>query len=116
MIGIGGFIGSIGRYSLAQFVQNKFFEIFPYGTLVVNIIGCFVIGLIYAISEKTSLQPEWRLFLATGICGGFTTFSAFSMETINMLRDGELFLGSIYVICSITFCLLATFLGFVLFK
>lgn len=116
MIGIGGFIGSIGRYGLAQFIQNRFLAVFPYGTLSVNIIGCFIIGLVYALSERTTLQPEWRLFLATGLCGGFTTFSAFSLETINLLRDGEFFLSALYVLFSVAIGLLATFLGFILFK
>jgi CrcB protein len=116
MIGVGGFIGSIGRYGLAQFIQNRFLAVFPYGTLTVNIIGCFMIGLLYALSERTTLTPEWRLFLATGVCGGFTTFSAFSLETINLLRDGELFLSALYIVFSIGAGLLATYMGFVLFK
>lgn len=116
LIGIGGFIGSTARYGFSQFIQSKFLNVFPYGTLSVNIIGCFVIGILYAISERTTLQPEWRLFLATGVCGGFTTFSAFSLDTITLLRDGEFFLSAVYILFSVAAGLLATYLGFVIFK
>ena len=109
MIGVGGFIGSILRYLLAQFVQGRFLSAFPFGTLVVNIIGCFVIGLIYGASEKGALSAEWRLFLATGICGGFTTFSAFSNETVALLRGGQALYAAAYVTASILIGLAATF-------
>ncbi|MCI0751499.1 MAG: fluoride efflux transporter CrcB [Flammeovirgaceae bacterium] len=88
-IGVGSFIGGVLRYLLAQSVQARFLSTFPWGTLGVNVVGCFVIGLIFGLSEKGSLNQEWRLFFATGLCGGFTTFSAFSNETFGMLRDGQ---------------------------
>jgi fluoride exporter len=111
-IGVGSFLGGILRYVLSQFVQAKFLSAFPFGTLSVNIIGCLVIGLVYALSERTSLTPEWRLFLATGICGGFTTFSAFSSETFSMLRDGQLWYASAYVLASLILGVFATFIGY----
>jgi CrcB protein len=88
-IGIGGFLGTVGRFYLASFVQHKFLINWPYGTFAVNIIGCFLIGLIYAVGERTVMAPEWRLFLATGLCGGLTTFSAFSIEIVGLLRGGQ---------------------------
>lgn len=88
-IGIGGFLGSVARYYLASLVQSKFLVNWPYGTFAVNIIGCFLIGLIYAVSERTIMAPEWRLFLATGLCGGLTTFSSFSFEIVGLLRGGQ---------------------------
>ncbi len=116
LIGFGSFIGGSFRYLVAQTVQSKFLSAFPFGTLTVNIIGCFAIGIIFGMSDKMNLSPEWRLFLATGICGGFTTFSAFSLETMQLLRDGQIFYGLLYVAASILIGLLAVYLGMTLLK
>ncbi|MDP3358649.1 MAG: fluoride efflux transporter CrcB [Lutibacter sp.] len=116
LIGTGSFIGGVLRYSISQFVQNKFLSAFPFGTFAVNIIGCFAIGMVFALSEKTNMSPEMRLFLATGICGGFTTFSAFSNETFSLMRDGQLFYASAYITSSVLFGLFATFIGYSLLK
>ena len=116
MIGIGGFIGTISRYLLTLLIQNKFLSTFPYGTLSVNIIGCFLIGIIYALSDRGNISVEWRLFLATGILGGFTTFSSFSNETVSMLRDAQYGYALLYVSCSVFIGLLATFCGVFLIK
>jgi len=90
LVGIGGFIGSVSRYYSQQIVSKFFPSTLPYGTLTVNIVGCFLIGVIYALSEEGNiLTPEWRLFLATGFCGGFTTFSTFSYESIKLIQDRE---------------------------
>lgn len=116
LIGAGSFIGGICRYLSTQFIQNKFLSAFPYGTLWVNVTGCFIIGLIFGLSEKANLPAEWRLFLATGFCGGFTTFSAFSNETLALLRDGQFWSAAWYVAASVFLGLLATFAGISLFK
>lgn len=116
LIGTGSFIGGVLRYSLSQFIQTKFLSAFPFGTLGVNILGCFAIGLVFGLSERTNMSPEMRLFLATGICGGFTTFSAFSNETFSLMRDGQLLYASAYITSSVLFGLLATFLGYSLLK
>lgn len=116
LIGLGSFIGGICRYLSTQFIQNKYLSAFPYGTLLVNITGCFVIGLVFGLSEKVNLHPEWRLFLATGFCGGFTTFSAFSNETLGLLRDGQFWSAGLYVAASVIFGLIATFAGISIFK
>jgi crcB protein len=115
-IGIGSFIGGVLRYLLSQFIQSKFLSTFPFGTLGINIIGCFFIGLVFGLSDRGNFTMEWRLFLATGILGGFTTFSAFSNETVGMLRDGQYWYASIYVAASVIIGLLATFTGFSLIK
>jgi len=115
-IGIGSFIGGISRYLLSQFIQNKFLSTFPFGTLGINILGCFLIGLVFGMSERGSFTMEWRLFLATGILGGFTTFSAFSNETVGMLRDGQYWYASVYVASSVIIGLFATFIGISLTK
>lgn len=111
LVGLGSFIGGISRYLVTLFVQNKFLSTFPYGTLVVNIIGCFLIGVIYGFSDRGNMNPEWRLFLATGIMGGFTTFSSFSNDTIGMLRDGQYLPAVSYVAFSVIIGLAATFGG-----
>jgi fluoride exporter len=116
LIGTGSFIGGVLRYSLSQFIQTKFLSAFPFGTLGVNILGCFAIGLVFGLSERTNMSPEMRLFLATGICGGFTTFSAFSNETFSLMRDGQLLYASAYITSSVLFGLLATFFGYSLLK
>ena len=116
IVGIGGFIGSISRYFVTLFVQNKFLSTFPFGTLSVNIAGCFLIGLVYALSEKVNIAAEWRLFLITGMLGGFTTFSSFSNETVSMLRDAQYGFAILYVSCSVIIGLLATLGGIFLIK
>jgi CrcB protein len=116
LVGTGGFIGSVCRYLLAQFVQGKFFSAFPFGTLSVNLLGCFVIGIIFGFTEKGTLNADWRLFLATGICGGFTTFSSFSNETVALLRNGQTTYALTYVLVSVILGVLATFAAITLIR
>jgi len=116
LIGIGSFIGGIFRYLLSQSVQSKFLSAYPFGTLTVNIIGCLAIGIVFGLSEKFNFSPEWRLFLATGICGGFTTFSTFSFETMAMLRDGQYLYSFLYIGSSVLVGLIAVYLGILLLK
>ena len=116
MIGIGGFIGTIFRYIISIGIQNKFLSSYPFGTFTVNIIGCFLIGIIYALSDRGNISVEWRLFIATGILGGFTTFSSFSNETVSMLRDAQYGFALLYVLSSVTIGILATFAGIFLIK
>lgn len=115
-IGIGSCIGGISRYLISLFIQNKFLSTFPYGTLSVNIIGCLLIGLIFGISEKTMIAVEWRMFLVTGLLGGFTTFSSFSNETVGLIRDGQYWTAFMYISLSVVIGLLATFTGIALIK
>lgn len=116
LVGLGSFIGGISRYLVTLFVQNKFLSSFPYGTLAVNIIGCFLIGVIYGFSDRGSMNAEWRIFLATGIMGGFTTFSSFSNETVGMLRDAQYWPAFSYLALSVIIGLAATFGGISLIK
>lgn len=112
LIGAGGFIGSVARYYMSRVVQNAFLSSFPFGTFVVNVLGCFLIGFIYGIAEKgTWLSPEARLFLTVGICGGFTTFSTFAIENFNLLRDGQFFQMLIYSVLSVLLGLTFVYLG-----
>jgi len=110
LVGIGGAIGSILRYLASTGIQSKFLSTFPFGTMFVNISGCFLIGLIYAFAQRSNISPEWRFFLATGICGGYTTFSTFSYESLSLLRDGEILYATAYITLSVVLGILATFL------
>ncbi|MFH2039983.1 MAG: fluoride efflux transporter CrcB [Chloroflexota bacterium] len=91
LIGLGGFTGALLRYGVSGFVQNWSKNIsFPYGTLVVNILGCFIIGLFSQLAETRGLfSPETRLFIFIGLLGSFTTYSSFGSETVNLMMDGK---------------------------
>lgn len=115
-VGLGSFIGGICRYMVTLFIQNKFLTTFPFGTMFVNVLGCFLIGVIYALSDRGNLSPLWRMFLATGMMGGFTTFSTFSNETVSMLRDAEYVPAFSYIAFSIVIGLAATIGGISLIK
>ena len=116
LVGIGSFLGGVFRYLLSSILHIKSALYFPLGTLTVNIIGCFIIGLVYTYSQKWELSQEWRLFLTTGLLGGFTTFSAFSIETIDMLKNQHFFSAFIYIVLSVSVGLTATALGVYLSK
>jgi len=117
LVGIGGLFGSILRYLVAVFFARQAASAFPYGTLFVNLAGCFLIGILFALSEKGNvLSPEWRILLTTGFCGGFTTFSTFSYESIRLIQDGEIFLVSVYVAGSVVVGLVSTWLGMLLVR
>ena len=89
IVGLGSFLGGITRYLVSFFVQAKFTGTFPYGTLIVNIAGCLLIGLLFGLSEKMELSRETRFFISTGLIGGFTTFSAFSIDTFTLIRNDQ---------------------------
>ena len=117
IVGAGGFIGSVMRYLVQVFVEKGMSGAFPWGTFIANIAGSFIIGMVFALAEKGNLMSsEWRLFLAVGICGGFTTFSSFAYNNLNMLKEqayGQLLLnvgGSLFL------GILAVYLGIVLVR
>jgi CrcB protein len=117
LIGAGGFLGTLARYMVQQALSKTLPSLFPYGTLAVNILGCFLIGLIYGLSERWNvLTPEWRLFLTTGICGGFTTFSTFTIEAYNLMRAEQYFYLSLYIGMSVVIGLFATFFAITLIR
>ena len=116
-VGIGGGLGSIIRYVISVFVGRHVPIVFPLGTLLVNISGCFLIGVFYSIfARQADFNPEWRLFLITGICGGYTTFSTFSYDGLILLKQGSNISFMLYVLGSVVVGLLATFAGVALFK
>ncbi|HVS96309.1 MAG TPA: fluoride efflux transporter CrcB [Puia sp.] len=117
LIGAGGAIGSMCRYLMTIFVTRFVTIPFPMGTFLVNVSGCFLIGLLYGIAARYAwLNLEWRLFLITGICGGYTTFSSFSYESISLIRQGDYGYFFTYVIGSVLLGLLATVGGISLVK
>jgi len=112
LVGIAGLIGGIARYWMQGFVSEWTRSDFPYGTLAVNILGCFLIGFFFALAEERALiSAEWRIFLTTGFCGGFTTFSTFSFETVSMIRQGEILFAGLYVGMSVLIGFFATYVG-----
>jgi CrcB protein len=117
IIGLGGGIGSICRYLIGVYVARHLTLAFPAGTFLVNITGCFIIGLLYGLSNRYAwLTLEWRLFVITGICGGYTTFSSFSYESINLFRQGNYTYFILYVVLSVVLGLLATIGGSIIFR
>lgn len=110
LIGLGGGIGSMCRYSASLLLMNKSF---PVTTLLINISGSFIIGLVAAYALKNEwFAANWKLFLAAGICGGFTTFSAFSLENLQLLQQGKYLWALLYIAASIVLGLIATFFGY----
>lgn len=117
IVGAGGFIGSVMRYLVQVFVEKGLTSTFPWGTFVANIAGSFIIGVVFALAEKGNLMnSEWRMFLAVGVCGGFTTFSSFAYNNFTMIKEhtfGQLLFnvgGSLFV------GILAIYLGVILVR
>lgn len=112
LVGAGGFLGSIARYLAARYVQQTFLSPFPLGTFWVNVVGCFLIGLFYGLSERSGfMNDELRIFLTVGFCGGFTTFSTFANENLGLLRDGAFLYFAAYTSLSVFVGLIAVYLG-----
>ena len=114
LVFLGGGLGSALRYLVAS-AMNQYSKVLPFGTFTVNIIGCLLIGMILGYAQKeNTLTSNQILLLATGFCGGFTTFSAFANENLELIKNGEIFNFSIYTISSILIGVLAVFIGFYL--
>ena len=113
---IGGGIGSGLRYLMTDWTHKHVAGVFPWGTLWVNLIGSFVIGILWEVSERVSVAPDLRIFVLVGILGGFTTFSSFALETINLLRAGETGYALINIITTNMLGLLLVVAGAVLSK
>lgn len=117
LIGAGGFIGSILRYTLGGVVHKYFSGALPYGTLAVNILGCIAIGFLGQLVESKNLfSPEMRLFLFIGLLGGFTTFSTFGYETMKLIQSGEALYAFANVFFQVVMGLAAVWLGIILAK
>lgn len=114
LVALGSAIGGVFRFGLSGFVGRLAGEAMPWGTLLVNVAGSFVIGLFAAVTVAGGRFPassDFRIFVMVGICGGFTTFSSFSLQTLGLIDDGAWFRAGANVILSVLFCLLAVWLG-----
>lgn len=116
LVGTGGAIGALMRYAVSVAAYRLLSPAFPWGTLIVNVLGCFVIGVVWALLGGSSSAPSSRMFILTGILGAFTTFSTFGIETINLFRNGEISLAIVNVVASNVGGLLAVVLGLVLVR
>lgn len=117
LIALGGGIGSIFRYLTSVMVQKYYASIFPLATLITNVLGCFLIGLIVGLLEKNQMtNSDLKWFLITGFCGGYTTFSAFGYENISLMQSNNSGLAFVYIGISIITGLFAVWLGLFLTK
>ncbi len=115
-ISLGGAIGTAARFWLSGVVAQRYGQTFPYGTLAVNVTGSLIIGMFAALTEPDGrwlVSPSFRQFFMIGICGGYTTFSSFSLQTLTLAQDGEWFRAGANSIASFALCLLAVWLGHV---
>jgi fluoride exporter len=109
---LGGGLGSVVRYTLGRWVNTLHTQNFPYGTLAANVFACLTLGLLIGLADhRQLLSPNARLFWAVGFCGGFSTFSTFSHETLSLLQGGFSTSSIIYVIASLLLCVVAIYLG-----
>ena len=116
IVGLGSFLGGGFRYLIQKQLTDSIQSSFPYSTLLINITGCFFLGFLLGISNKYDFfSPETRLFLTTGLCGGFTTFATFSNDSLMLLRDANYYYFFLYVILSVV-GIICTFLGYLIFK
>jgi fluoride exporter len=111
LIAFGGAVGSVLRYIMGRLIQGMSSSGFPIGTMVVNVSGCFLIGIFLRQFLNMQVSAELRAFLVVGFCGGFTTFSTFSGETVGLIEGGEYARAATYIVVSVALCLTATFAG-----
>ena len=117
LVGLGGAIGSIMRWLSQKWVNYYYPHQFPWGTFAVNITGCLLIGIFWGITFKSFEGNEsWKLFLMTGLCGGFTTFSAFTLEGIGLLKEQRILIFFSYILASVVLGLTATYVGMRIIK
>ncbi|RJP70265.1 MAG: fluoride efflux transporter CrcB [Ignavibacteriales bacterium] len=117
LVSLGAAIGGALRYWLSNYVYKFLPENFPYGTLTVNVAGSFLVGFfIFYLSDREIISSNLKLFLTVGFCGGFTTFSTFSLETMNLFRDSEFLLAGFNILLNLFLCLLGVYLAYIIFK
>jgi CrcB protein len=112
IIGLGGFLGSVARYVVTKVMDGKLNPPFPYATLIINVVGSFLLGLIYVLAlRKAGLTENGRLFLGVGFCGGFTTFSAFALENFTLMQEKLVGSSLLYISLSVVGGILALAAG-----
>lgn len=114
LVGVGGFLGTVARFLVGVATVREGVSGFPYGTFAVNVAGCFLIGIFAGLAERYDWLPETRVFLMTGLCGGFTTFSAFAIENVRLLQEKDYTTFALYTFASLAVGIAATFLGLVI--
>lgn len=115
LVGLAGFIGTVGRYLMSGVIAKRYGETFPMGTLLVNLIGCFLVGLLfYLLEERFLVNQTARTVILIGFLGGFTTFSSFGLQTFTLLRDGESGLAVLNIAASNLVGLLLVWAGYTL--
>ena len=117
LIALGSAIGGVTRYWASGLIANRFGQVFPWGTLIVNVTGSFAIGFFASITAPEGrwlVGPNARTFFMIGVCGGYTTFSSFSLQTLNLARDEEWFYAGANAVLSVVLCLLSVWLGHIL--
>jgi CrcB protein len=115
-IALGGALGSVARYACSSLAAHAVGETFPWGTLIVNVVGSFVIGLFATLTGPDGrwlVAPDARLFVTIGVCGGYTTFSSFSLQTLNLVRAGEFTAAFGNALGSVVLCLISVWAGYV---
>jgi CrcB protein len=113
-IALGGALGSMARYGCSGLAARWIGETFPWGTLIINVLGSLVIGFFATLTGpdgRVLVAPDARQFVMVGICGGYTTFSSFSLQTLNLVRDGDMIRAGANVVASVVLCLIAVWLG-----
>jgi fluoride exporter len=116
-VAIGGALGSVGRFWLTNFITLRAGENFPWGTILINVTGSFIIGIFAAFTDpdgRMAASPSFRQFFMIGICGGYTTFSAFSLQTLRLMQGREWLHAGANVLLSVTLCVLAVWFGYLL--
>jgi CrcB protein len=112
---IGAGIGGSLRYWMSSFIAKHVPFFFPYGTFTVNVLGSFILGLmIFGLDEKELISPTLKLFIGVGFCGGFTTFSTFSLETFNLLRETEILFACANILANVFFTILGVYLAYLI--
>jgi CrcB protein len=116
-VGAGGFLGAITRYAVGLWIGQRWGRSFPMGTFVINVSGSFIIGLVMTLfTERLMVNPQWRLLIAVGFLGAYTTFSTFELETGNLLRDSEWMLAAMNVVLSVLAGFVALKIGEIIAK
>jgi CrcB protein len=115
-VALGGALGTTGRFWLSGLIANKFGQTFPWGTLVINVTGSFIIGFFARLTDPEGryfVSPGFRVFFMIGLCGGYTTFSSFSLQTLTLAQDGEWLYAGANSVASLVLCLAAVWFGHV---
>ena len=114
-IAVGSALGGMARHFCTDLSVRWFGATFPWGTLFINVLGSFIIGLFFALTARSwDVSANMKLFVMTGFCGGYTTFSAFSLQTLNLMQAGEWLRASAYILGSVVLCLVAVWAGYAL--